>query len=157
MKIRIEELGKLRKLTLDKIAEGIGISRSYLYALMSGTGGKRFNTDHLNGLLKVFDCSVHDLFEDDIARKPVLVRDNSAIEGIPFKEHLMMDVIKKFMELLHDKPEILEEFTPENLAKILTAAYWSGHEEEEELSKRTEISKAFLKNQLRLYRGGLQQ
>ena len=153
MHIRIDELRELKGLTVDELAQAMGISRSYLQNLKNGKSTKRFNQDHFESLLKIFNCSVHDLFEDNVP-KPRLITNNQFKDMVPFKERLFMEVITKAIELIKESPAILAEYSPDDLSKIFTAAYLAGTEEEAELGKESNVSKANLKNMLKMYHGG---
>lgn len=145
MRIQIDELCKIKGLSQEKLAEGMGISSSYLYALRAGTDGKRFNADHFKAMLKVFNCSVHDLFEDDVPM-PRLFSDSAS----QMNEVTLTEVLTKFFELLDKEPEFSVHKSPGEISKLIVIAYKQALEEEQETGKPAEITKASLRGMLRL-------
>lgn len=91
MRLRIDELRKIRKLSVEALAEKMGISRTYLQALKSGKGDKRFNIDHFEAMLTIFDCSVHDLFADDRPGAKRILNENDKAAPHPSHVELMRE------------------------------------------------------------------
>jgi len=149
MRVRIDELSEITGISRDELAERMSISRSYLYALLSETSDKRFNSDHFESMLKIFDCSVHDLFEDDIPGKKRLLQQDT-----PLNEQFLMTVLTQFFDLLSNEPSFVEKKSPKQMADLVMEAYRQGLEESEETGRPAEISKASIRGMLRLVHGG---
>lgn len=117
MRVRVDELRDIKGLTVDELARAMGVSRIYLQSLKGGKNSKRFNQTHFESMLKIFNCSVHDLFEDDVPKPRLLGSGHK--ESNPFDELLLEDAIA----LIEKEPVKL---TPANKAKAISALYELG-------------------------------
>ena len=62
MKNRIRELRKAKKMTIEKLAEELDTSKGMISMLEKGD--RRLNSDWIEKLSKVFDCSNADIIEE---------------------------------------------------------------------------------------------
>lgn len=89
LNILIERSG----ITVQRVADKAGISRSYLNQLKDGKNGKRLNSDIIERLAKALDCDPLAIFSEEAPQVPVvgcvgagdvvfIIPDNSVIEYV---------------------------------------------------------------------------
>jgi transcriptional regulator with XRE-family HTH domain len=97
LRVYAREWRRARGLTLEEAAPKVGLSVSYLSDLEKGSGGKRWNVDHIAALAEGYKLAdPRDLFRDPARQDPLL----GLVEGLSGPER---ETAERVLSALHRK------------------------------------------------------